>query len=136
MSEIITPTWPENRDEATADRLIACAATGTLELDHRHDALYDAVPWGDKEAPEYGPAIRRWADAISATVSRAQFAALLVTMQSQDRAVADAAAQLIWDMTDDGGWLIEIMWDYLNARGYDAEAIVKQIRAEREKQQP
>lgn len=131
MSETNAPTWPDDRAEATADRLIACAATGTIDLDHRHDALYAAVPWGDKEAPEYGAAIRRWAEAISATVSRAQFAALLVTMQKRDRAAADEAAQLIWDMTDDGGWLIEIMWDYLNERGYDAEAIVKQIRSER-----
>ncbi len=123
MAEINYPTWPENEDDATADRLIAGAAAALLALHAEADPLYQAVPWGDKESPERAPAIRRWARAISASVARGQFAALLVAMQKESPEAADTAARLIWGMTEDGAWLFEIMWDYLNDRGYDAQAL-------------
>lgn len=123
MGETNFPTWPETEAEATADRMIACAAAGTLELHAEADPLYRAVPWDDKESAERGPAIRRWARALAHSVSRGQTAALLVAMQEKSPEAADDAARLIWRMTEDGGWLFEIMWDYLNARGYDAQAI-------------
>lgn len=123
MSESNYPTWPENEADATADRMIACAAAATLDLQAETDPLYHAVPWGDKESTERGPAIRRWARAIAHAVSRGQFAALLVAMQEKSPEAADEAARLIWSMTEDGSWLFEIAFDYLNDRGYDAQAI-------------
>lgn len=126
MTETNFPTWPENEADATADRMIACAAAGTLDLHAEAHPLYREVPWDDKESPERTPAIRRWARALGYAVSLSQFAALLATMQEKSPEAADEAARLIWQMTEDGGWLFEIMFDYLNARGYDAQAIQEQ----------
>lgn len=126
MTESNHLTWPENEVDATADRMIACAAAATLALHEEANPLYHAVPWDDKESPERTPAIRAWARALAHAISRGQFAALLATMQEKSPEAADDAARLIWRMTEDGGWLFEIMFDYLNARGYDAQAIQEQ----------
>lgn len=69
--------WPKTADEATADRMIVCAAHHAVFLDARHDDLYAAVPWHEPaESQERTAAIRRWANAIGETVKAAQVVAL------------------------------------------------------------
>lgn len=117
-------TWPETEDEATADRLIVAGARRAIQLDTLNDELYRDVPWDNpKDDPERRSAILRYVDGISATVTAAQNVALLIELQKRSREDADVAAQLLWQMTDDGAWLIESLWDHLTERGIDADAV-------------
>lgn len=120
-------SWPESIEDATADRLIVCAAREAIRLDARHDVLYAAVPWdAPKDAPESVAAVRAWANAIGETAIAAQKVALLVEIQRHSRELADAIARRIWEMTEAGDWLIEPLWDYLAERGVDPKPIYEE----------
>lgn len=71
---------------------------------------------------------QRWADAIGATVSAAQYVALLVEVQARSRDEADALARLIWQYTEMGDSLIEPLWDYLNERGVAPDPVYDEAR--------
>ncbi|MEV8265957.1 hypothetical protein AB0P00_17605 [Microbacterium sp. NPDC077057] len=126
QNEAPEATWPENESDANADRMIACATHHAVMLDAMISPLSAAVPWDNKEHPNYTSTIRRHADAVAATVTAAQYATLLVEVQKLAPESADQIAQRLWRMTEDGEWLITSLWEYLSDRGYDANGVYRE----------
>ena len=121
--QIIEQTkWPESGEEATADRLIVHGARIAMALDAESHELYTAVPWGHPGTEPYRTAVRRYMDSLVSMIAQAQVTIALREIQKHSRDQADEIARLLWELTEDGGALHEIMWDVLNERGVDAQA--------------
>ncbi len=122
--------WPEREAEATADQLIIHGARLAMFIDVRHDQAYRDVPWGDKENPEYRPAINRYVESIAWMIAQAQVTLALAEVQRHSPEQAEDLAKHLWLMTEDGGALHELMFDVLNDRGIDAQAVWAAAEAE------
>ncbi len=122
-------SWPQQTEDATADRLIVHAARITIALHENSHVLYTAVPWdNDKADPERRAAIVRYVDTVSAMVNSAQVGIALAEVQKRSRADADALALRIWELTEDGGALTELAWEHLDDRGVDPAEITRLAR--------
>lgn len=122
-SLIESTQWPSNLDGVTADALIVHGARLAVSWSYQSHELMRIAFATDKEAPEYKPAMRAYMDALVGMIAEAQVVDLLVQVQKENPSQAEELAQRIWQITEDGGVLTEFMWEYLVARGVDADAV-------------
>lgn len=115
--------WPKREEDATADALILYGARLAAVISaESHELMVKAFAI-DTDSPERKLALRAWTDAVVSMISAAQVVDLLAQVQQTSREQADALAARIWDLTEDGGVLMELMWDALATRGLDADAV-------------
>lgn len=127
--EILEQTkWPEREEDATADALVRHGARIAVAVQATADELMHEAFALDRESPEYKPAMRRYLDAVSGFIAEAQVVVALVETQKRSPEAADSLARLLWELTEDGGVLHELMYDYLAARGVDADAVFGFVR--------
>lgn len=127
--EIVEQTkWPERVEDATADALIRHGARIAVAVQAQADDLMHEAFAIDRESPEYKPAMRRYLDAISAFIAEAQAVVALAEVQKRSPEAGDELARLMWELTEDGGVLHELMYDYLAGRGVDADAVFEWAR--------
>lgn len=115
--------WPESEEAATADAMILHGARLAAAWSADSRELMTKAYAFDKDAPERKPALRAYMDALVAMIAEAQVVDLLVQVQADDATAADVLARRLWDLTEDGGVLMELMWEYIDARGVDADAV-------------
>ncbi|MCS4278037.1 hypothetical protein M2390_003260 [Mycetocola sp. BIGb0189] len=115
--------WPENESEVSADALIKHAARLVLDTSARADLMMPAVYPKVGEATRDQAAYTRWVQAITAEVSAAQVAVLLGEVQKHSPELADDLARKLWDFAQEPSLLYEMAWEYLDARGVDAESV-------------
>ncbi|MCS4278034.1 hypothetical protein M2390_003257 [Mycetocola sp. BIGb0189] len=115
--------WPENESEVSADALIKHAARLVLDTSARAGLLMTAAYPKVGEATRDPAAFAQWGYAINAEISVAQVAVLLVEVQKHSPKLADDLARKLWDFTQEHGLLYELAWEYLDARGVDAESV-------------
>jgi len=123
-------SWPNTQEEATADRLILHGARVAMAMAAVTDQLSERWFSLDKSDPEYVPARSRYLDAVSGQIAESQIVVALASLQQWSRDEADKMAARLWELTEDGGVLPELMWDYLTERGVDAEALWTAAQAE------
>jgi hypothetical protein len=122
--ELIEQTvWPSRGEDATADALIVHAARLAVAMSAESHELMTKAFALDRDDPDRKPALRAYMDQVVSMVAQAQVADLLVAVQNDDRALADTLAHRIWSVTEDGGVITELMWEYLDDRGIDADAV-------------
>lgn len=115
--------WPKTEDGATADALILHGARVSMAMRAATDARFSAWSSSEKGTDEYTATLKEYLDSMSAMIAESQVVIALVEVQKRDTAEADALARRLYDLTEDGGVLQELMWDYLSARGVDAQAV-------------
>lgn len=115
--------WPKTEEDATADALIVHGARLALAMRAKTDVLMHEAFAFERDSPEGKAALRAYMDAITSMIAEAQLVLALVEVQKASREQADALARLLWELTEDGGVLPELMWDALTARGIDADAV-------------
>lgn len=122
--------WPSTEAGATADALIVHGARLAVSWSAQSHELMVKAYALDKESPERAPALRAYMDALIAMIAEAQVVDLLVQVQKLDGNIADDLASRLWGITEDGGVLTEFMWEYLDERGVDADAVFEFTRRE------
>lgn len=120
---IVATEWPQCEEDATADALIVHGARLAVTMRASTDLLMRKAFDTDKESPEYRPAMSAYIDGLTSMIAESQVVIALVELQKESRERADHIARRLWDLTEDGGVLPELMWEYLTDRGIDAEAI-------------
>lgn len=115
--------WPGRVEDVTADALITHGARLALAWEAETRPLSRRVFKMAKDDPERPEAMRRYLDATTAMIAEAQVTAALVAIQEVSREQANEVARRLWYMTEDGGLLSELMFDYLDARGVSSEAV-------------
>ncbi|WP_353809140.1 hypothetical protein [Agromyces sp. SYSU T00194] len=121
--ELVAKTdWPKRDEDATADAMILHGARLTIAWQAETHQLMTRAFAVDRESAEYKPAMRRYVDAVQAMLAEAQVVVALVQVQRRSPELADEIARELYSMTEDGGVVGELMWEYLDARGVDADA--------------
>lgn len=115
--------WPKRREDATADALIVHSARLSLAAYAEAHKLSTPAFELPSDSPEYKPAMAAYLDALSTALVESQLAAALVLVQKRSPEEADLLASALYEYTEDGGILTELMFDYLNERGIDADAV-------------
>lgn len=115
--------WPTREESATADALIVHGARLAIAMHASNDVLMRKAFDLDRESPEYKPAMRAYVDGITSMIAEAQVVIALVQVQKTSREQADDVARMLWELTEDGGVLPELMFDYLTDRRIDANAM-------------
>jgi hypothetical protein len=129
--EIVEATkWPETEDAATADALILHGARITVAWQERNAKAMREVYAFDREDPDRKPAMRNYIDGVTAMIAEGQLVISLVEVQKRSREQADELAKHLWGITEDGGALGELMWQYLDERGVDAETVFQAARVD------
>tara|TARA_R110002051_G_scaffold1853_2_gene10175 strand:- start:8484 stop:8939 length:456 start_codon:yes stop_codon:yes gene_type:complete len=115
--------WPKNTEMATADQMIRHSIrAGAID----HDV---ALLWmRDSDRFEHGTvenvrSISNFAFGVGSFIANTQVALLLHEIQKRDGELADTLARLVFDLTEDGGVLGELSWEWLDARGVDADGL-------------
>jgi hypothetical protein len=121
--------WPESEENATADAMIVHAAAGALAESARAEVAYREYAAKTAGTPAAREAARRWMSMLAQMIASTQIATALVETQKVDRGRADALAALLWVLTEDGGAIHELPWEYLEARGIDPQVIVEEANA-------
>lgn len=115
--------WPKYTEDATADALILHSARVSMAIRAKADVLMGEAFDLPKDDPQWRPAMRAYMDAATAMIAESSVAILLHKVQRHSREQADALARILWELTEDGGVLPELMYDYLTERGIDADAV-------------
>ena len=123
--ELIGATgWPTSEADATADALIVHGARLAVAMHAANDVLMRRAYALPKDDTERQPALRDYLDGITSMIAEAQVVLALVAVQeNHGRDAADAVAQRLWEMTEDGGVLTELMWEALDDREINADAV-------------
>lgn len=124
--------WPEREEEATADALILHGARIAVALQVETDRRFEAWSGAERGTDEHKIALKAYLDSMSGMIAEAQVVIALVQVQKRDREQADVLARVLYELTEDGGVLPELMWDYLTERGIDAQSVWDAAKAEHE----
>jgi len=116
--------WPTSAELATADAMIVHGARLAMKMQADSDVLSKRFFRMDKTDPGYRDAARAYGERVTHMVAEAQATIALAKVQEKDRAAADELARTLWVYTEDGGLLHELMFDYLDARGVDSQAML------------
>jgi hypothetical protein len=114
--------WPASTEGATADQMILHSIRqGAIEHDialawMRHADLVESG------TPESHRRNAKFAHGVGHFIANTQVALLLHEIQKRDKDLADELARLTFEVTEDGGTLGELSWEWLDARGVDADA--------------
>ncbi|MBW9118869.1 hypothetical protein JNB63_02055 [Microbacterium trichothecenolyticum] len=119
--------WPIRPEDVTADALIIHGARLAMGWSANSHELAEVAFAQDRESPTYKPAMRAYLDAITGMIAEAQVVIALVDVQKRSPEQAEELARKLWECTEDGGALHELMFDYLDDRGLDAQAIWEEI---------
>lgn len=115
--------WPTTAELATADAMIVHGARLAMTMQADADVLSRRFFRMDKTDPGYRDAARAYGDSVVHMIAEAQATIAIAKVQEKDRAAADELARTLWIYTEDGGLLHELMFDYLDARGIDSQAM-------------
>ncbi len=121
--------WPETEEAATADALITHGARLAMSWSAEKGPLSRRAFSLAKDDPERPTALRKYLDAVSAMIAEAQVVAALVAVQKVSREQADELARHLWLITEDGGLVHELMFDYLDERGIPSEEVWNDVEA-------
>lgn len=127
--------WPQRADEVSADALIKHSAMVSMVISRENDDRRRVALRLRREDPARKGALREWVQGLAGEVAEAQVAILLDEVQKLSRDAADELAKLLWRHTEDGGVLYELMFDLLDERGVDSEAMRNEIDAEADAEQ-
>lgn len=123
--------WPAREADVTADALIVHGARLTIAMQANDERLMRDAFALDRESPDYKPAMRAYMDAVTGMIAEAQVVlALIAVQEDHGREAADAIALRLWEITEDGGVIGELMWGALDDRKINAEAVFELARKE------
>lgn len=115
--------WPTTADLATADAMIVHGARLAMTMQADTDILSKRYFRMDRSDPGHRDAARAYMQSVVHMIAEAQVTIAIAKVQEKDRAAADELARTLWIYTEDGGLLHELMFDYLQDRGVDAQAM-------------
>lgn len=114
-------SWPKNAEMATADQMIRHSIrVGALDYDVALLWMRNADRF-ERGSAESVRSNGNFAREVGNFIANTQVAFLLHEIQKRDVDLADTLARLAFDLTEDGGVLGELSWEWLDARGVDAD---------------